>query len=230
MGRVLPEPVRHRASMQAVLIAGAVANCWLAIGHPHDQALAAVDGMLALNNGCDRALKHFGATDACSHPEALGYTGAVGPLGENGRKLRELNLCCEVGKQHYWGNYMYSPSIVAQDPAVCGAGGSVERREKAEGSITKRIRGKMPECDCRSLIADCRLQITDDRHASPPTVFCLLPSAFPPCPSQSLIFAASGFQHHKPRCRFMMPVLCSAPPLPSNCALFVASYFGFPSI
>ena len=114
MGRVLPEPVQRRASMQAVLIAGAVANCWLAIGHPHDQALAAIDGMLALNNGCDRALKHFGATDACSHPEALGYTGAVGPLGENGRKLRELNLCCEVGKQHYWGNYMYSPGIVAR--------------------------------------------------------------------------------------------------------------------
>ena len=114
MGRMLPEPVRHRAPMQAVLIAGAVTNCWLAIGHPHDQALAAVEGMLALNNGCDRALKRFGAIDPCSHPQALGYTGATGPLGDNGRKLQQVDLCCAVGKQHYWGNYMYSPSIVAR--------------------------------------------------------------------------------------------------------------------
>ncbi len=114
MGRVLPEPVQHRAPMQAILIAAAVPNSWLAIGHPHGEALVAVDRMLALNNGCDRALKRYGVVDPCSRPEALGYTGAVGPLGDNGYKLQQVDLCCAVGKQHYWGNYMYSPGIVAR--------------------------------------------------------------------------------------------------------------------
>ncbi len=113
-GRVLPEPVLPRAPMQAVLIAAAVSNNWLAMGRPHGQALVVVDRMLALNNGCDRALKRYGVVDPCNHPQALGYTGATGPLGENGRKLTEVDLCCAVGKQHYWGNYMYSPSIVAR--------------------------------------------------------------------------------------------------------------------
>jgi hypothetical protein len=114
MGRLLPEPVQHRASMQTILIAAAENNTWLAIGHPHGEALSVVDRMLAFNNGCDRALKRYSVVDPCSRPQALGYTGAVGPLGENGRKLREVDMCCAVGKQHYWGSYMYSPRIVAQ--------------------------------------------------------------------------------------------------------------------
>src|SRR5262249_13020682 len=114
MGRALPEPAEPRAPMQAVLIAAAVNNNWLAIGRPHGEALFAVDRMLALNNGCDRALKHYAAIDPCGRPEALGYTGAVGPLGDNGRKLREYNMCCVVGKQHDWENYFYNPGVVAK--------------------------------------------------------------------------------------------------------------------
>lgn len=113
-GRVLPEPVRPRAPMDAVLIAPAVNNDWLAIGRPHDRALAAVDKMISFNNTCDRALKRYGVIDPCSRPQALGYTFAVGPLGENGRKLRQLDMCCVVGKQHNWANYFYNPGIVAQ--------------------------------------------------------------------------------------------------------------------
>ena len=48
------------APMQAILIAAAVNNNWLAMGRPHGQALVVVDQMLALNNGCDRAPKRYG--------------------------------------------------------------------------------------------------------------------------------------------------------------------------
>jgi hypothetical protein len=112
-GRSLPKPIEPRAPVNTVLIAGAVNNDWLAVGHTHGMALATVDRMLALNNYCDRALKHYPAVDPCGRPQALGYTGAVGGLGENGKKLRQMNMCCAVGKEHYWGNYFYNASIVA---------------------------------------------------------------------------------------------------------------------
>lgn len=112
-GWTITDRVKRIAPMQVVLVAPAVNNDWLAIGHTHGEALPVVERMLSLNNYCDRALKHYGAIDPCSRPEALGYTGAVGPLGENESKLRELNMCCAVGKQHYWGSYFYNPSIVA---------------------------------------------------------------------------------------------------------------------
>jgi hypothetical protein len=114
-GHALPKSmVEDRGPYQAVPICAAVNNDALAIGGSNGQALPAVNRMLALNNGCDRALKHYPAVDPCSRPQALGYTGAVGPLGENASKLRQVDLCCPVGKEHYWGAYFYNPSIVAR--------------------------------------------------------------------------------------------------------------------
>lgn len=112
-GWTLPDPIKRLAPMQAVLVAPAVNNDWLAIGHTHGEALPVVNRMLSLNNHCDRALKRYGVIDPCNKPEALGYTDAVGPLGENGKKLRELDMCCDVGKRHYWGAYFYNPGVVA---------------------------------------------------------------------------------------------------------------------
>ncbi len=111
-GRALPEPRQPRAPMEAVLLAAAVDNDWLAIGRPHGEALDAVDEMLALNNHCDRALKRYGKIDPCNHRVALGLTGAVGPLGDNGGKLRQVDICCIVGKSHDWENFFYTPSLV----------------------------------------------------------------------------------------------------------------------
>jgi hypothetical protein len=82
----------------------------------------AVDRMLSLNNTCDRALKRYGVIDPCNRPEALGYTGAIGPLGENRRKLREIDMCCAVGKAHDWERYFYNPSIVARMRPYVGLG------------------------------------------------------------------------------------------------------------
>jgi len=113
-GHALPQPITARAPMQAVPICPAVNNYALAIDGSNGQALPVVYRMLALNNGCDRALKHYPAVDPCNRPQALGYTGAVGPLGENAGKLRQVDLCCAVGKEHYWGAYFYNPSIVAR--------------------------------------------------------------------------------------------------------------------
>ena len=114
MGRALADRVEHRAPMHSILIAAAMNDDWLAMGRPHGQALEATDRMLALNNGCDRALKHYAIIDPCTRPEALGYTGVIGPLGENGRKLYEIDLCCTVGKQHNWRSYFYNPGVVAR--------------------------------------------------------------------------------------------------------------------
>ncbi len=122
MGRTLPDRVEHRATMQSVIIAAALNDDWLAMGRPHGQALEATERMLALNNGCDRALKHYGVVDPCTHPEALGYTGVIGPLGDNGRKLYEIDLCCTVGKQHNWRSYFYNPSVVARMRPYVGLG------------------------------------------------------------------------------------------------------------
>jgi len=113
-GHALPQPIAARAPIQAVPICAAVNSDALAIGRSNGQALPVVSRMLALNNGCDRALKHYPAVDPCNRPQALGYTGAVGPLGENAGKLRQVDLCCAVGKEHYWGAYFYNPSIVAR--------------------------------------------------------------------------------------------------------------------
>ena len=90
--------------------------------------------MLALNNGCDRALKHYGVVDPCTRPEALGYTGAMGPLGENGRKLYEIDLCCTVGKQHNWRSYFYTPSVVARIRPYAGLVDD-ERLQTAERKV-----------------------------------------------------------------------------------------------
>jgi len=114
-GQALPQSaVVDRRPLQAVVVCAAVNNDALAIGRRNGQALPAVNRMLALNNGCDRALKHYPAVDPCSRPQALGYTGAVGPLGDNASKLRQVDLCCAVGKVHYWGAYFYNSSIVAR--------------------------------------------------------------------------------------------------------------------
>jgi hypothetical protein len=121
-GWSLSHPVKRLAPLQAVLVAPAVNNDWLAMGHAHGQALPVVDRMLSLNNYCDRALKRYAVIDPCNKPQALGYTGAVGPLGENGYKLSQYNMCCAVGKKHYWGSYFYNPSVVAMIRPYVGLG------------------------------------------------------------------------------------------------------------
>ncbi len=110
-GRSLPEPAKERDSLQAVLLAAAVDNDWLAMGRPHGEALDAADEMLAFNNHCDMALKRYPKIN-CT--QALGYTGAYGPLGDNGSKLRQLDVCCTIGKSHGWESYFFTPSLVWQ--------------------------------------------------------------------------------------------------------------------
>jgi hypothetical protein len=110
-GRSLKDPVIKRAPMEAVLLAAAVDNNWLAIGRPHGDALEVADTMLAMNNHCDMALKRYPKIN-CT--QALGYTGAYGPLGDNGAKLRQIDVCCTIGKSHGWENYFYTPSLVWQ--------------------------------------------------------------------------------------------------------------------
>jgi hypothetical protein len=110
-GRTLPEPIEKRAPMEAVLLAAALPSSSLAIGRQNGEALDAVDKMLAMNNHCDMALKRYPKVECTS---ALGYTGAFGPLGENGAKLYQTDVCCAIGKSHGWESYFYSPNLVWQ--------------------------------------------------------------------------------------------------------------------
>jgi hypothetical protein len=110
-GRMLPEPIEKRAPMEAVLLAAAMPSSSLAIGRSHGEALEAVDQMLAMNNHCDRALKRYPKVECTS---ALGYTGAYGPLGDNGPKLYQVDVCCAIGKKHGWESFFYTPNLVWQ--------------------------------------------------------------------------------------------------------------------
>jgi hypothetical protein len=97
--------------MEVVLLAAAEPSSSLAIGRQHGEALNAVDKMLAMNNHCDMALKRYPKVECTS---ALGYTGAYGPLGDNGAKLYQIDVCCNMGKSHGWEGYFYNSSLVWQ--------------------------------------------------------------------------------------------------------------------
>jgi hypothetical protein len=103
--------------MQAVLVAAALDKDWLLMGRRHGKALSQVDDLLLVNNGCDRLLKRYHrlyCRRSCQ--EALGYVGlAVGRLpAATARKIRQLDACCFVGKQHQFANYLDAPRLMAR--------------------------------------------------------------------------------------------------------------------
>jgi hypothetical protein len=110
LGYSLDDEANKTSPMRLVLMAAAVDNTALAAGRKYGLALERADAALFLNNGCDRALKHYWRLDKCSCPQALGYTGLAGPVPA-GAQLRQINVCCEIGSEHYWKNYFYTPSV-----------------------------------------------------------------------------------------------------------------------
>jgi hypothetical protein len=110
----LTVPIDAKAAspiMRASLLAAAEDCDWLSPGRPNGQALDMVEKMLLLNNGCDSVLKRYSHLERCSRAEALGYVGICGPL--DSRKIKQLDVCCAIGKEHVWSRYFYNDSLVA---------------------------------------------------------------------------------------------------------------------
>jgi hypothetical protein len=116
-GISLPNYSSHddRCRVRVVLMAAAAHNYWLLPGQMHGSAIARIDRLLLCFNTCDSALKHYQLIDKCERPAALGYTGFVNvsPLGEDGKRLRQFDVCCMVGKEHAELNYYGNGTIMA---------------------------------------------------------------------------------------------------------------------
>jgi hypothetical protein len=121
----------QREPFRAVLIAAAEDRYVLSPGGEHSRALTKVDQLLVIKNRCDPALKWFRFIDRCARPEALGYCGACGPLGEQASKLRQVEAAGIVGKEHNWRPYFMTPSLVAEvRPYVWWEEGAKGQRNK----------------------------------------------------------------------------------------------------
>jgi hypothetical protein len=99
-----------------VLVTAALDNDWLLPGHRNGKAMSQVDALLLVNNSCDRVLKRYEVLyHRRSSRQALGYTGlAVHCLPPvDAAKVRQIDACCQIGKEHGIENYYCSPSLVA---------------------------------------------------------------------------------------------------------------------
>jgi pimeloyl-ACP methyl ester carboxylesterase len=101
--------------LQAALLAAALDDDWLLSGRRNGQALPIVDGMLLVNNSCDRLLAryHWLYGRRCCQ-EALGYVGlAQGRLSaEQSQKVSQIDACCYVGSEHLFANYLASSLLM----------------------------------------------------------------------------------------------------------------------
>ena len=140
--RLLPD--RH--PLRAVLLAAALDNYSLAQGQRNGLALSQVDQLLNLYNPCDEVLKWYSLLCSLHGPEAAGYTGLVGYLGEHRSKVRQVDVSGYIGDSHDWQDYFYYRGIVARIAGVAlfpdrPAGlGDVEIVEPT----THRVRMEMP--------------------------------------------------------------------------------------
>ena len=102
-----PGPPRY----SVVIFVAAVDNHWLEPGQRFDMAPSQARQMLLLYNTCDRILKRY--PKICGGC-ALGYTGIpnIGALGEHAERIDELDVCCILGPQHRWRNYVYSNTVM----------------------------------------------------------------------------------------------------------------------
>lgn len=90
-----------RATMRAVLWAGALNTDWIMPGHYHGRALQAFDRTIISYNPCDSALRFYRFIDPCTRSEALGYTGiSPASLGSGGARVFQRNVSGLVGREH----------------------------------------------------------------------------------------------------------------------------------
>jgi hypothetical protein len=103
----------ERCPARAVLLAGALDNCSLAMNQRNGQALCQTDRMLVMVNDRDNVLNWYPLLCGWNGPEALGYTGAVGNLGPCCHAYEQLYVGHIVGRQHDWVPYFESCRLLA---------------------------------------------------------------------------------------------------------------------
>lgn len=110
-GESLPPTARRQGPVRAVLVAAAMDNDWLLPGHCHGSALRWLDGLLITVNCADPALRLYPALYGRRGPQALGFTGLPGLLGEELANVEQINLSGEVGRNHEWHCYAAAASL-----------------------------------------------------------------------------------------------------------------------
>jgi hypothetical protein len=114
--QTLPLRTRRLAPVRAVLVAAALDQHWLLPGHCHGSALRQLEQVLITVNNCDPALRWYSRLWGRRGPEALGYAGLGCPdwLGPEAAKVEQINVSCEVGREHAWACYISAPSLLAR--------------------------------------------------------------------------------------------------------------------
>ena len=110
-GHRLPLGYRSDFRARVALIAAAVDNEWLLPGHPHGQALTAVEKLFLLNNSQDRALRFY---HVVLEGRALGFTGLRSVPCPQVASIQQQDYHAYVGKLHDINRYFRSPLIAAK--------------------------------------------------------------------------------------------------------------------
>jgi len=111
-GRGLPQRRRESATrLRALLMAAAVDDDWLLPGHRHGHALDAVEQLAVLVNPGDRVLRFYRFLSP-DGGEALGAAGIDARLGDDRKKVVQVNVADAVGKKHGWTTYIAAPKVV----------------------------------------------------------------------------------------------------------------------
>ena len=113
-GLVAP-PAPAAQPVRVVLMAAALDNDWLLPGHFHGRALSQTDAVLSLYNSCDPVLKRYHLLQRCSRAQALGYTGAVGPLRcpDGFARFEQHDVCRVIGRTHHETSYFFSCALMS---------------------------------------------------------------------------------------------------------------------
>ncbi len=94
--------------MRVIMLAPAMDTDWLEPCCPGGLAPLAVQRILVVTDGCDRAMKWYSRIYGRHGPEAMGH---AGPAGTAGGKLEVVDVCCEVGKKHAFDLYQDSSPV-----------------------------------------------------------------------------------------------------------------------
>lgn len=116
-GRELSDRLNSdRHPLRAVLLAAALDNYSLVRRQRNGLALSQVDQLLNLYNSCDKVLKWYPLLCGLLHggPEAAGYTGLVGNLGQDWAKIRQADVSGSIGDSHDWEDYFCVRWIAAR--------------------------------------------------------------------------------------------------------------------
>jgi hypothetical protein len=101
---------RHRAQVNAVLIAAASHSYWLGEGSHHGLAMTQINRVLFINNCEDRAMRYYDLlTPGRGGPQAMGLCGPTRVSPEGSGKIMNRDVSRYVGAEHELTSYICAP-------------------------------------------------------------------------------------------------------------------------